>query len=209
MLWHKFWLWAEFIVLFIFLPFLFLGRPLNIPPFAVLFVVTAICFLIQYVSGGEINLKFKPIPDDLRIIIAIFVIIAFLLGLLVYIFIPERLFFFPKNKPLIWLLVMIFYPVLSVLPQEFIYRVFFFHRYSSIFNNIHFLIFINSVSFAILHIIFRNWQSVVLTFLGSFLFARNYKKNRSLFWVSFEHYLYGGLVFTLGLGNYFYGATFS
>lgn len=202
-------MWTEFFCLFIILPFLFFFRKLNIPLLAALSIATVFCLVILYLSDGEFKIKLKPVPKDLKFVLAKFAIASLTLGLIVYFFLPERFFFFPKNHLFIWLLVLILYPFLSVFPQEIIYRVFFFHRYRAIFANKFLLIFINAICFAILHIVFRNWQSVVLTFLGSFLFAYNFERNKSLFWVSFEHYIYGIMIFTIGLGQYFYGATFN
>ncbi|BCB83640.1 hypothetical protein [Phytohabitans suffuscus] len=43
---------------------------------------------------------------------------------------PEQLFDLPREEPLIWALVAVFYPLLSVYPQELIYRAFLLHRYA-------------------------------------------------------------------------------
>ena len=48
---------------------------------------------------------------------------------------PQALFLFPKENFKLWIIVMALYPVLSVIPQEFVYRVFFFQRYKTIFDN--------------------------------------------------------------------------
>ena len=41
-----------------------------------------------------------------------------------WLFEPERLFAFVRQRPLVWALVIILYPVLSVYPQGIVYRVF-------------------------------------------------------------------------------------
>jgi len=46
--------------------------------------------------------------------------------------------------------------------------------------------------------------AVVMTSIGGLIFGWRYMKSRSLAAVSFEHALYGQLVFTIGLGRYFY-----
>ncbi len=43
-----------------------------------------------------------------------------------------------------------------------------------------------------------------MTIVGGWIFASRYRRTRSLFTVSVEHALYGMLVFTVGLGQYFY-----
>jgi membrane protease YdiL (CAAX protease family) len=96
------------------------------------------------------------------------------------------------------------YPFLSALPQELIYRVFFFHRYQSLFGSEHRLIWASVLTFAFLHIIFGNLVAPLLTLPGGYLFARTYVRTGSLSAVAIEHAAYGNIVFTVGLGAYFY-----
>lgn len=65
----------------------------------------------------------------------------------------------------------------------------------------------SAAAFAFLHIIFRNWLAVGLTFAGGLLFAARYAGTGSLATSSFEHALYGCWLFTIGLGQYFYHGT--
>lgn len=62
----------------------------------------------------------------------------------------------------------------------------------------------SAAAFGCAHIIFGNALSVVLTLAGGALFATRYRRTGSLFAASVEHALYGLLVFTAGLGEYFY-----
>lgn len=55
-----------------------------------------------------------------------------------------------------------------------------------------------------MHIIFRNPVAPLLTLPGGYLFATTYTRTRSLLITGIEHALYGDLVFTIGLGIYFY-----
>jgi membrane protease YdiL (CAAX protease family) len=85
------------------------------------------------------------------------------------------------------------------------FRLFFFGRYRSLFlGNPHAAILLNAVLFAFVHIIFQNVISVVISLLGGLLFAWRFEKTRSFWAVWLEHSLYGNLLFTLGLGRYFY-----
>ena len=99
---------------------------------------------------------------------------------------------------------MLLYPVLSVYPQTFIYRVFFCYRYRTLFASPLWLILASSVAFAFVHIIFRNPIAVMFTFVGGVLFAWRYLETGSALTSAFEHSLYGCLMFTVGLGQYFY-----
>jgi len=113
-----------------------------------------------------------------------------------------------RHNPVLWALIMITYPVLSVVPQEIIYRAFFFHRYSSLFANKRVSVVTNAALFAFAHILFRNWVAVIGSFVAGLLWATTYLGSRSLLVVTIEHALYGSFVFTLGVGYYFYAPDF-
>jgi membrane protease YdiL (CAAX protease family) len=109
-----------------------------------------------------------------------------------------------RTRPRLWALVMIFYPVASVYPQELIYRAFFFYRYASLFPGRSGVV-ASAAVFSIGHVFFRRpWVAMSLTFVGGLLFAYHYLESRSLLLASIEHALFGQLVFTVGLGRYFY-----
>lgn len=120
---------------------------------------------------------------------------------------PLALFSLPLRHPLIWMLVMVAYPVLSVLPQELIYRVFFFERYRPLFGRGTSMVVMSAVAFSFGHIVFHNWPAVALTFAGGWLFGRTYQRTSSLLLVAVEHALYGCAIFTIGYGNYFFEGT--
>jgi len=118
---------------------------------------------------------------------------------------PGDLLSFPTYSPRLWLMVMIFYPLLSALPQEFVYRTFFFHRYSPLFRDRRWLaITVNGALFGFAHVIFGSLVSVVLSAALGLLLAWRYDRTRSVWAVWLEHSLYGQLAFTIGLGRYFF-----
>ncbi|HPN85160.1 MAG TPA: CPBP family intramembrane metalloprotease [Victivallales bacterium] len=207
----KVWLMIELVSLFFIIPYCFFSGIIKFPMIPALIAVFLVCLAIHFLASGKKNSfhwKISPIPRDIFIILAIFAISSIILTGYVLIFAPEKFLIFPKTKPFFWLIVMLLYPLLSVFPQEFIYRTFFFERYSSIFTGQNTIILASSITFSFLHIVFGNWVAVLLTFIGGILFSVNYMRNKSLFWVCFEHYLYGAIIFTVGLGRYFYGASF-
>jgi membrane protease YdiL (CAAX protease family) len=120
---------------------------------------------------------------------------------------PGALFSLMCDHPAIWLLVMVLYPVVSVIPQELIYRVFFFERYLPLFGNRLGLPLASAAVFAFGHLVFHNWPAVVLTGIGGWLFGLTYRRTSSLLLVSVEHALYGGAIFTLGYGEFFFDGT--
>ena len=140
---------------------------------------------------------------QLRFILLRFVICSVLLSGLVFLFYPDKFLNFPQQNPLYFVLFIIAYPVLSVLPQELLYRTFFFERYKIIFNNPKIMILASTLAFSYLHIMYHNYEAVLLTIVAGYFFSRSYQITRSLLLVCFEHSLYGILVFGVGLGGFF------
>lgn len=119
----------------------------------------------------------------------------------------SRLFALPRERTELWLKIMVFYPVVSVWPQEVLYRAFFFHRYACILRTPWARILGSALAFGFMHVLFLNAVAPLLTFLGGVLFAWTYERSRSVLACSIEHAIYGCWVFTIGLGVYFYGGT--
>ena len=113
----------------------------------------------------------------------------------------EILFGMLLNKPKLWLMILFFYTIFSVYPQELIYRTFFFQRYQHIFKNEVLFILLNAALFSLAHLFFNNMLFLFLTFIGGIIFAITYKKTKSTLLVSIEHAIYGCWLFTVGMGN--------
>jgi hypothetical protein len=120
---------------------------------------------------------------------------------------PEALLRFPRERPGLFALVVVGYPLLSVVPQELAYRLWFRHRYGCLVGRGAGFVAASAAAFGFAHIVFWSWQAVALTAAGGVLFAATFRRTGSLGLVSLEHALYGVLVFTLGLGEHFYGGT--
>jgi membrane protease YdiL (CAAX protease family) len=119
---------------------------------------------------------------------------------------PDRLFDFPRQRPVVWAVVMVLYP-LSAWAQEIVYRPFFYHRYGALFASSWGRALASAALFGWGHVSVNNVLAVVLTALVGVLFASTYDRTRSTLLVSLEHALYGDFVFTVGLGSVFYNAT--
>jgi membrane protease YdiL (CAAX protease family) len=130
-----------------------------------------------------------------------FVGIAFLTTLYVWLVDKENLFEVVINKPKMWVIILFVYSLLSVYPQELLYRTFFFQRYQVLFPNEKLFLFLNAIVFSLGHIFFKNALVIVLTFLGGMLFALTFKKTKSTLLVSIEHAIYGCWLFTVGMGS--------
>lgn len=123
---------------------------------------------------------------------------------LVFHFAPERLFDLPRQDTALWLLILASYPLCSALPQEVVYRYLFRYRYRRLFRGA--WVWPSAVAFAWLHVAFANVLAPLLCLVGGWFFARTYHLSRSLRLAVAEHALYGSLVFSVGLGDFFFHA---
>lgn len=120
---------------------------------------------------------------------------------------PGQLFWLPRHAPRLWGLILLLYPLLSALPQEVVYRIFFFRRYRTVFVSDRAMLWASALAFAWMHVAFRNPWAVALTLPSGWWLGRTWRQTRSLFVCTIEHTLYGFLVFTLGAGTFFYRGT--
>lgn len=142
---------------------------------------------------------------DLFSILVIFIGVGGAVTVFVAQAMPGQFLSFPRNRPETWSRIMVLYPLLSVAAQELFYRTFFFHRYGPLFGRWKWLaIFTNGALFGFGHILFGNWIAVAGTTFSGTLFAYRYATTRSFWAVFIEHTLWGWLVFTAGLGMFFF-----
>ena len=201
---------VEFLLLFVALPLGYRYAPVRIPALPLLWVVAGYAGwrLLADPRFDRARLwNFTQLPGRLGAILTIFALVALALWLGVRRFAPHLEWSFVRQHPAFWAVVMVAYPVVSVYPQGLLYRAFFFERYAALFPREWAMIVASAAAFAFLHIIFRNWLAVALTFAGGLLFAARYAETGSLAASCFEHALYGCWLFTVGLGQYFYHGT--
>jgi membrane protease YdiL (CAAX protease family) len=118
---------------------------------------------------------------------------------------PSWFLEFPTNRPETYMRIMLAYPIFSVAAQELLYRSFFFHRYGPLFGSHAWLIVIvNGLLFGYAHIVMDSTFAIAATALGGLILAARYAMTRSFWAVFIEHTLWGWLVFTIGLGRYFF-----
>lgn len=198
----------EGVLLFVGIPLLEYFELLPLPKLLVLILVAGYCGYQLWFDpdfGRSLFGKSESHQISKKILLRVVIIAPALAGL-VWALPPLDLFSFPIERPLLWMIVMVLYPLLSALPQEFIYRTFFFHRYQNLTTLKHGDVLCSAAAFSFLHIVYDNWWAVGLSFIAGILFGLTYKQSRSLFWVTVEHIIYGWLLFTLGLGPFFYEA---
>jgi uncharacterized protein len=141
-------------------------------------------------------------PILIRWVIASFAMLGFL-----YLYDPDRMFTIIRDRPQLMLMLFFLYPVLSALPQEFIFCTFFFKRYERYFGKGKFMILASAVLFGYAHMLYINPVAPPISFIGGLIFAWDYAKNKSLALVTIEHGLYGNALFFVGLGHYFYSGA--
>ena len=197
----------EFLIIFFLIPLvvilinLFISNQkvfVFLPLFLVFFLSL---YLLKKTPSFSFNSLKKKIDWKFFFLISlVFVISGFL-----YTMILDRnlLFNLPKNYFFLWVAVMIFYPIFSVIPQEIIFRVLFFERYSCLFKNQFLYLILNSIIFAYIHLVFQNFHAFFITLITSPVFAHAYV-NKSFKTCFLTHTIGGQLVFTYGLGNFFY-----
>ena len=204
---QKIWLAIECIALFLGVPAVVAAQWVPVPVIPVLLVMTAGCWLtLQWHHKIQIrSLLQTRVPNgEWKRIILIYLIAVPSLSVLLWAIDPPVMFFLVRRHTGFWLPIMFIYPIFSVFPQELVYRAFFFERYRPLFGSGPIMIMASAVVFGFGHVVFHNYVSIILTFLGGLLFAITYRRTSSLIIVSAEHALYGCAIFTIGYGQFFF-----
>jgi len=195
--------WAELLLLFVGLP---IAVAVVAPRmgFPVLFAVFAGCLwvLLRDPTFDRRSLWRLPGRGVFLQITGRALVLSALLTVAVVLF-PVQAFGLLRRQPYVWLLIVALYPLLSVPPQELVFRTFFLHRYGALLGSDPARILASAVAFGLAHLCLWNELAVGLSTLGGLMFASTYLRTRSLPAVVWEHALYGIALFTIGLGRYF------
>lgn len=207
---RRIWLIGEIAVLFLLLPLVVLhlvvdyriGLLAVLPPVLLTFVVVLLADP-TFRLVDEVRRGFSA--GEAVSMLVLFLVAGGALAGLVAELMPRQFLAMPRNRPEVWGKILVLYPLLSVAAQELVYRTFFFHRYGPLFNGHRgLLIVVNGLLFGFGHFLFGNWIAVLGTAALGMLLAYRYAETRSLWAVLIEHTLWGWLVFTVGLGGYFF-----
>lgn len=203
---RKAWLTVEFVALFFGLTGLYAVCLRGVGPLPFLLVITVGVVIYLRRTGFDRRSFWRAdaLRPALPAILALWAVAAVALTAAVAVLRPDSLFDLPRERPLIWVLVLVFYPLVSVYPQELLFRAFLFHRYTPVFGDGPRMIAASAIAFGFAHFVVGNLISVLLSVAAGVLFATRYRRTRSLLATSVEHALYGILVFTVGLGDFFY-----
>jgi membrane protease YdiL (CAAX protease family) len=202
-------LWVECFSIFVVIPVLFAYKLIPTPSIVLpLLIVCVPVFLwLGKTCGYKVSVFWQGDSDKERSYITIVVkrvllTSSLIIGLAV-VTIPQQLFDFPKAYPELWLLFLAIYFVISVYPQELLYRAFIFRRYKPIIESEKTLAVVSAILFGWMHVAFGNWTAVLLSSGGGWLIATTYRQTRSLRMACLEHALYGLLIFSIGYGRSF------
>ena len=205
--------WLELFVLFYGLPIaiaLTRASGIGLSPLPVLWVAALVCFVFLWRSKSEASTprhNFDAFRAGLPgVLLRVAVGSVILLGIAA-IFIPESLFAFPRRAPVVWAIIMVAYPLLSVVPQGIVFRQWFLKRYRALLGNGLWMLLVAAITFGFAHIAFGNWIAPLLTTLGGVIFMRTFMKSRSALLANLEHALFGDIVFTLGYGQWLYAGA--
>ncbi len=207
---QRLFLLLEYVILFFGIPVAYALDWVRLPLFPTLWVLSAGC-LIWLLRSREFpkSRLWNPSALSGRWIAVVFPALlgAPILLAATWLVAPERMFGFVRERPGMWALVMLLYPILSVCPQGIVYRAFVFHRYRRLFPTKAARIAASAVAFSAVHVIFENWIAPALTLAGGALFAWTYERSGSETPAALQHALFGCTVFTVGLGWYFYAGA--
>lgn len=197
---------AEFTAVFVGAPILIVSFKNRVLMIGLLWLGAIVAYRFTR-NLPRIKSDFASLRRNLKPIALRFAVLAPIIAGLTWYFLPESFLSLPRAAPTLWLAVMVIYPLLSVWPQEMIYRAFLYHRYEPVFGHGWGYVAASALAFGYAHMIFLNPLAIAMTVFGGFLFARGYARHKSLLLVCLEHALYGCLIFTVGLGRFFYSGA--
>jgi uncharacterized protein len=198
---------AEFTGLFVLLPLLVRWKVLAAPRLVVLALVTAACIGLLWRDPTFDRSKLFSLGDlrgSLRSIALRAAAVGAVITGLVLMLRPAAFLAMPRQAPGLWLAGLVLYPLISAWPQEVVFRLFFFHRYQPLFGGANWLVAANAVAFGFLHAVYPSPLAAILSLPAGVLLALTYRRTRTMGPVWLEHSIYGLLLFTIGLGGYFY-----
>ena len=192
---------------------LFIGVPLVMlatfglyPLFPVILALAGLAAALLWRTPG---FRFRellsgPVIGEWRLVIGVFLATAATCMAVAALLVPDQLFAIPLERPGLWIAIMVFYPLLSAAPQELIYRPLFFRRYGHLFPNERSAIAANAVLFGVGHLFYMNPVTILMTIFAGAIFAVAYLRHGSFLLACLLHGMAGQVVFTIGLGQFFY-----
>jgi hypothetical protein len=208
---------AELILLFALLPLSLLAlrsSGIRVLPLPVLWLASGLCLYLLWQRKerlGQVAARTKgDYPDRQGVLgeLVMSIAVCTLLLLVLYPLISnEQMFRFPRERPLVWVIVLVLYPLLSVVPQGIVFRRWFLARYHSCLGNGWLMILVGAVCFGFSHILFGNFVAPLVTFVGGLLFMRTFLRTGSGWLADLQHAVLGDVAFTIGYGQWLYSGS--
>jgi membrane protease YdiL (CAAX protease family) len=201
-------LWAEFLGLFVLAP---VAVAVLLPPrtmFPALIAVTLLgLWLLTRTPGfhwAELRRGWDAVRPGPVLAFAAVTLAVSLAA--VYLFAPGAAFGLLREQPALLALIVLLYPLLSVLPQELVFRPLFFRRYAAILPG-RAALGLNAALFALAHLMYWSVIVAAMTFFGGLAFGWAYRNRGSFPLAVVLHSVAGWVVFTAGLGVFFYSGN--
>jgi hypothetical protein len=188
-------------------PVLLMGLPVQLLRFSAVFLLAGYCFWrlkTNNVARTYLRFNWSGCRAAISGILLRCFVGSLAIAAIVLAISPERLFCIPRADPVLMVLIVAFYGLVSVLPQEIAFRGYAAWRLDA--YNVPFptAVILSSALFGWVHILFGSWLSVGLSFVAGLSFYRTYRKYDSLAAAWLEHSLIGIAIFAIGLDNLFY-----
>lgn len=208
---HNRLLWLEFFGFYVAAPLIL---AFLLPPRAMFAVLAAFTLLGIWLLNRTAGFTWAPLLTGWRDIPAKALIALMLMTVLsslalVFLFFPGTAFDLPRNQTMAWLTILALYPLISVLPQEVVFRPLFFDRYGELFPGPEVAVALNAVVFSLAHLMYWHWIVMGMTLAGGLFFGWAYGVKRNFPAALVMHALAGQIVFTSGLGVLFYSGSVS
>ena len=176
--------------------------------FVILFQLQSFVIVILLVASLTISLRFKNdiieiiLPKKKHFLYFIFFDIFLIISMIILFGDDFFLKDLDLTKYYFTSVLLLFYLLFSVIPQEIIFRFLFFYKYKDYFNKFEILL-LNSLVFSFCHLIYFDIYILLFSFFGNLLFTFNYMQNKSLLVVIVEHFLLGQTLIILGFFDNF------
>lgn len=203
------WLRLEFAAFFLAAPLVMAIALPALWMFPVLFVFTGVGLLLLLATPGfRLSELVHGIGRVNWTLVALVALITGVAGAAVVQKYAPHSFLLIRRNPQLMLMIAGFYPWLSAVPQELVFRVLYFRRYDGILpGHAAFAVPLNAAVFAFAHLMYWSWVVAVMTFAGGLFFAFSYRVRRNFPEAVILHAVAGLVVFALGLGVFFYSGN--
>lgn len=200
-------LWAEFIALYVLAP---LALWIFLPYVSLFGSIAAVTLVGVWLLIRTPGFEARELVDVARLretwplLLGLTAVTAAVIFPLAWHLTGDRFMWMARENPAFLAMIWMLYPWFSVLGQEILYRPLFFKRYGGLFPSETVALLANAFLFAFAHVFFERWITFFLTLGGGLMFAWIYTRTKSFSAVFVAHWIAGGLIFTSGMGRYFY-----